>query len=130
MAHLITCLGSGKGTWNELNKIIASGLFDKIYIVTNEFGEQNYVRPNVKEGVVITLIRLDFDKASEDLVPELYLILKKHFMQDKVQDLDMAVNITSGTGKEHSIVISTMMKLGYGIRLVDLDKNGNILEMI
>ncbi|MGV8140998.1 MAG: hypothetical protein ACP5NW_01000 [Candidatus Woesearchaeota archaeon] len=130
MAHLIACLGSGKGTWNELNKIIASGLFDKIYLVTNEFGEQNYVRPNVKEGVVITIIRLDFDKASEDLVPELYLILKKYFMQDKVQDLDMAVNITSGTGKEHSIVISTMMKLGYGIRLVDLDKNGNILEMI
>jgi hypothetical protein len=130
MAHLIACLGSGKGTWNELNKIIQSGLFDKVYLVTNDFGEKNYVKPHVKENVTITLVKLNFDKASEDLVPELYIILKKYFMQDMVQDLDMAVNITSGTGKEHAIVISTLMKLGYGIRLVDLDKNGNILEMI
>jgi hypothetical protein len=130
MAHLIACLGSGKGTWNDVNKIISSGMFDKVYLVTSDFGEKNYVRPGVKPEVKITLVKLDFEKASEDLVPELYIILKKHFMQDKVQDLDMAVNITSGTGKEHSIVISTLMKLGYGIRLVDLDKNWNILEMI
>ena len=51
-------------------------------------------------------------------------------MADKVQDLDMAVNISSGSGKEHAILISTIMKLGYGIRLVDLDKNNDILEMM
>ncbi|MGV8171598.1 MAG: hypothetical protein ACP5OA_02795 [Candidatus Woesearchaeota archaeon] len=130
MAHLIACLGQGKGTWNDVNRVIQSGLFDKIYLITNDFGEKNYIRPQVREDVKITLIKLDFENASEDLVPELYVILKKYFMQDKVQDLDMAVNITSGTGKEHAIVISTLMKLGYGIRLVDLDKNGNILEMM
>jgi len=130
MGHLIACLSSGKGTWIELNKIIQSGLFDKIYLITSDFGEQNYKLPSVKENIKITFIKLNFDKASEDLVPELYVILKKHFLEDKVQDLDMAVNITSGSGKEHAIVISTMMKLGYGIRLIDLDKNGDILEMM
>jgi len=130
MAHLIACLGQGKGTWNDVNKVIQSGLFDNVYLITSVFGEQNYIRPQVKEDVKITLVKLDFEKASEDLVPELYVILKKYFMQDKVQDLDMAVNISSGAGKEHAIVISTLMKLGYGIRLVDLDKDGNILEMM
>jgi hypothetical protein len=136
MAHLIATLGKdvdldmGANTWTNLNKIIHSELFDKIYLVTNDFGIKNYVKPHVKPHISITLVQLDFNKASEDLVPELYVILKKHFMQDKVQDLDMAVNITSGTGKEHSVVISTLMKLGYGIRLVDLDKDGKILEMI
>lgn len=130
MAHLIACLGSGKGTWTEVNKIIQSELFDRIYLITNDFCEQNYKRPSVNGNIKITLVKLNFDMAPEELVPELYIILKKYFIEDKVQDLDIAVNITSGTGKEHAVVISTLMKLGYGIRLVDLDKKGNILEMM
>lgn len=130
MAHLIACLGSGKETLNDVDRIIASQLFDKIYLVAGN-DVHDYVRPHVKDDKInITLVKLDFEKHSEDLVPELYIILKRYFMQDKVQDLDIAVNITSGTGKEHAVIISTLMKLGYGIRLVDLDKDKNILEMI
>jgi len=130
MAHLIACLGNDKESWDTVNKVIQSEFFDKIYLITTESCERHYVKPHVKSGINITLVKLNLNNASEDLVPELYVILKKYFMQDKVQDLDMAVNISSGSGKEHSIVISTLMKLGYGIRLVDLDKNGNILEMM
>lgn len=129
MAHLIACIGSGEGV-NDVNKIIESKLFNKVYLITSDFGEQNYIVPHVDTSVKMHFVKLDFSKPSEEIVPELYTILKKHFMNDKVQDLDMALNITLGTGKEHSIVISTLMKLGYGIRLVDLDKDGNILEMM
>jgi len=128
MAHLIACLGSGNT--NILNKIIESKLFDKVYLITSDFEEQNYILPHANENVKMHFVKLNFTKPTEDLVPELYIILKKHFTNDKVQDLDMAVNITLGTGKEHSIIISTLMKLGYGIRLIDLDKDGNILEMM
>ena len=128
MSHLVACLGSGNGR-SELGRIINSKLFDRIYLVTTDFGKQNYIVPMI-EGMHVELVVLDFNKASEDLVPELYVILKKRFLEDKIQDLDIAVNITSGTGKEHAVIISTLIKLGYGIRLVDLDKNGNLLEMI
>ena len=127
MAHLIACIGSEKDTWNDVDKILGSGLFDKIYLIADN-SVKDYSKHDASPEA--TIVRLDFSKASEDLVPELYVILKKYFMQGKVQDLDMAVNIRSGTGKEHAVVISTLMKLGYGIRLVDLDKDGNILEMI
>ena len=130
MSHLIACLGSGKDMCSDVNKIISSKLFDRVYLITNESFEEDYKIPTFDSTIKIRLVKLDFSKASEDLVPELYIILKKYFLEDKIQDLDIAVNITSGTGKEHSVVISTLMKLGYGIRLVDLDKNGNILEMI
>ena len=129
MAHLITCLGSQEG-FNNVNKIIESKLFTKVYIITSDFGKQNYILPHVDSNIKLHFITLDYTKPIEDIVPELYIILKKHFANDKIQELDMAVNITSGTGKEHSIIISTIMKLGYGIRLVDLDKDGNILEMM
>jgi len=128
MAHLIVSFG--KDSADTVYSVIKSGLFDKIYIVADSLNVEHYVKPHVQDNVKIVLLKLDYSKASEDLVPELYLLLKKHFMEDKVQDLDMAVNIASGTGKEHSVIISTLMKLGYGIRLVDLDKDGNILEMI
>jgi len=133
MAHLIACLGSDKETWNDVSAVIQSGFFDRVYIITNDFGAQHYVKPSVKSNksdVKINIIQLNFTKPSEELVPELYIILKKHFLEDKIQDLDIAVNIISGTGKEHAIVISTLMKLGYGIRLVDLDKDRNLLEMM
>jgi hypothetical protein len=129
MAHLIACLGSGKDTWEGLNSILASGLFDKIYLVTGR-DVHDYVMPHLKSGVTVEMLRLEYTKPSEELVPELYAALKKHFTQDKIQDLDIAVNIMSGTGKEHAIVISTLIKLGYGIRLIELDKDGNLLEMM
>ncbi len=129
MAHLVACLGSGKGTWTELSKIINSKLFNKVYLITNDFGIQTYTKPDIV-GISIELIRLDLDKPVEDMVSDLYVALKQNFSKDKLQELDIAVNITSGTGKEHAVVISTLMKLGYGIRLIELDKDGNILEMI
>jgi len=128
MAHLIASFG--KDSTDRLYSVMKSGLFDRIYLVSGASDGAHYVKPHVKDDVKIVMLKLDYSKSSEDLVPELYLLLKRHFMEDKVQDLDMAVNISSGTGKEHSVIISTLMKLGYGIRLVDLDKEGNILEMI
>ncbi len=133
MAHLIACIGSDKDTWKDVNAVLELGFFDKIYIIIDDSVAQQYVRPIVKTSktpVKIDLIRLNLHKPTEELVPELYVALKKHFTEDKIQDLDIAVNIASGTGKEHAIVISTLMKLGYGIRLVDLDKNRDLLEMM
>ena len=37
---------------------------------------------------------------------------------------EAAVNLISGNGKEHMAVISALMKLGLGIRLIALTPNG------
>ncbi|HLC66335.1 MAG TPA: hypothetical protein VJK52_01715, partial [Candidatus Nanoarchaeia archaeon] len=42
----------------------------------------------------------------------------------KIQDLEVAVNFISGTGKEHMALLSALLKLGLGIRLVVLTKDG------
>jgi hypothetical protein len=130
MAHLIACIGKDKESWNDVDTIIKSGFFDKVYILINDVVAVQYAKPILKSSIDVKLVRLNFTKASEDLVPELFVILKKYFTEDKITDLDIAVNISSGNGKEHAIVISTLMKLGYGIRLVDLDKDRNLLEMM
>ena len=126
MAHLIACISTDENN-STVDKIINSKLFDKIYLISNF--DVKHIHPKIPE-ISVTDVKINFNNASEEIVPELYVILKKYFTTDKIQDLDIAVNISSGSGKEHAVVISTLMKLGYGIRLVDLDKNGHILDMI
>ncbi|HYD03570.1 MAG TPA: hypothetical protein VEC16_04680 [Alphaproteobacteria bacterium] len=126
MGHLIACISDDKHL-DSVDKIIHSKMFDKIYLISHHDIEPTL--PKIP-GIAITHVKINFESSSEALVPELYSILKKYFTNDKITDLDIAVNISSGNGKQHAVIISSLMKLGYGIRLVDLDKNGNILEMI
>ena len=38
--------------------------------------------------------------------------------------MEVAVNIVSGNGKEHMAIISALLKLGVGIRLMAVTKDG------
>ena len=41
MPELIACLSTGKGTWGHVSRLIDDGKFDKVYLITNEFGQEN-----------------------------------------------------------------------------------------
>ena len=45
-------------------------------------------------------------------------------LDGKIYDLDVALNMVSGTGKEHMAILSALLKLGLGIRLMAVTKNG------
>ena len=42
----------------------------------------------------------------------------------EITDLEIALNIVSGEGREHMAVVSALLSLGLGIRLVALSKEG------
>ena len=44
-------------------------------------------------------------------------------LNGKIKDLEVAVNIVSGTGKEHMALLAAILKLGVGVRLVALENN-------
>ena len=44
-------------------------------------------------------------------------------LKDKVEG-EVALNIVSGTGKEHMALLSALLKLGLGIRFIALTKDG------
>ena len=48
----------------------------------------------------------------------------KKSLDGKIYDLDVALNMVSGTGKEHMAILSALLKLGLGIRLMAVTKNG------
>ena len=114
MTSLIACLGTGKGTWGHVSRLINDGEWEKIILITNEFGKENFNNEKQAEMVVV-----DSRKGIEDLREDI-----KNGLKGKLTGTEIAVNIISGEGKEHMAMISAILKLGYGIRLFALTKDG------
>jgi len=113
MTDLIACLSSGKGTWGHVNRLIEDGNWEKVFLITNEFGKENFSNTKNAEMIVI-----DERKGLEDLRDDIYNILK-----EKIKN-EVAINFISGTGKEHMAMLAAILKLGVGLRFVALTKDG------
>jgi len=42
MTTLIACLSTGKGTWGHVSRLIQDHEWEKIFLITNEFGKENF----------------------------------------------------------------------------------------
>lgn len=114
MTELVAVLSTGKGTWGHVGRLISDGTWDKIVLITNEFGKENFT--NEKDA---QLIVVDNRQPILDLVEAV-----KKGLDGKLTGPEVAVNIVSGDGKEHMAVISALLKLGLGIRFMALTKEG------
>ena len=114
MPELIACLSTGKGTWGHVSRIMQDEQWTKIFLITNDYGKENFTKDEKTEFIVI-----NSDKGIKELIAELKGILK-----EKVKETEVAVNFVSGTGKEHMALISALLQLGVGIRLLALTKDG------
>ncbi len=121
MTELVAFLSTGKGTWGHVNRLL-SGMegnkWKKVILLTNDFGIKNY-KP--EEGV--ELIELT-GKNVEELSSEIQTKLK-----DKIEGMEIAVNFVSGDGRDHMALVSALMKMGLGFRLVSLDSESNVKEI-
>lgn len=120
MTQLVTLLSTGKGTWAEVASLINKPEFDEVFILTNLFGKDKFTNlPDKKIEVLV----FDFGKSTSGLAEDMHNVLKKY-----IKFGDIAVNMNSGTGKEHMALFSAMIKLGVGIRLVAINNN-EIIEL-
>ncbi len=110
MTHLVACLGTGKGTWTEVNKLIRQRSWEKVFLVTNNFGKENYKNESNAELIIID------DNQNMEIIRD---ILVNELKTKNVDVLDMAINFISGSGKEHMALLSALLKIGAGVRLVN-----------
>ena len=118
MTSLIACLSTGKGTWAQLSEIINTVEWEKIFLITNEFGKEKFSTKSNTELLVV-----DLNQSSDILSDQ--IVAKLH---DKDIGTEVAINLTSGSGNEHMALLSAVMKLGLGIRFV-FSKNGKAEEL-
>jgi len=107
MTDLICCLSTGKGTWIEVARLINNHAWNNIHLITNDFGKEKFTS-NKK----VNFILVDVNKGMEVMRNEIQNELK-----DKLSG-EIAVNFTSGSGKEHMALLSALMKMGMGMRFV------------
>jgi len=116
MSELIVCLSTGKGTWGHISRLIQDGEWEKVFLVTNSFGKENFTPEKPAEFIIV-----DANKELVELRDDIYNQLKTKV---KSGEFDVGLNIISGTGKEHMALVSAVMKLGMGVRLIALTKEG------
>ena len=114
MNDLIACLSSGEKSWLHVARLINEQDWKKIFLITNDFGKNNF-----KSEKKIEFIVVDFQTPVFQLIED---INKK--IRGKVTGFEVALNLVSGSGKEHMAVLSALLKLGVGIRLMAVTKEG------
>ncbi len=108
MVSLIAVLSSGKGTWAQVNSLIACAKWDKIYLICNDFAYEKFeINPS-------KVLKLKIDETHpEKSFPKLAAFFKK-----EIKDFEVALNLVSGSGMEHMVLLSAILKAGLGVRYV------------
>tara|TARA_Y100000310_G_scaffold281310_1_gene301711 strand:- start:239 stop:613 length:375 start_codon:yes stop_codon:yes gene_type:complete len=114
MTYLVACLSAGKGTWEHVKRVVEGQEWENVYLITNGFGKENF-----KCSKSVEFVLVDSNKFLPELIEEI-----RSKLNGKISDTEVALNFISGTGKEHMALMSAVLKLGFGIRLVALTKNG------
>lgn len=114
MTELVACLSTGKGTWGHVARLMQEPRWDKIFLLTNDYGKQNFTANEKTE-----LIEINENLGMKELRDDIREKLKA-----RIKGSEIAVNFVSGSGKEHMAVVSALLQLGVGIRLIALTKDG------
>lgn len=111
---------------DKVVKIVNSNIFDHACIITTEEGKKNYRHGGkCRQSFVVH----DFEKPVEDSAIQLESSLRKLFAEHKITELELGINISSGTGAHHAALLSAVMKLGYAFKLIELDKDGDVVAL-
>jgi len=118
MTDLIINISTGKGTWQHASEVIKKENWSKIFIITNDFGKEKFTTDKSHEFILIDTNR-DIKEIREEIIKNL---------KEKIKDTEVALNLYSGTGKEHMAILSAILKLGLSLRIIIPTKD-NIEEI-
>ena len=114
MPTLLACLSTGKGTWSEVTKIMQSQPWTKIFLITNQFGKDNFTIKDERTSLIVIDPFLEPVALTEHIKKEL---------TGKISDFEIGLNIASGSGKEHMALLEAVLELGLNFRLITVDRN-------
>jgi hypothetical protein len=111
--ELIALLSKGEGTWAQVSGLMKHGEWDKIILLGDEFAK------GFTHEKEFEFIKIDSSKRLIELRDDI-----KSKLNGKFEEMEVAVSIASGEGKEHMAMLAAILGLPAGIRLVALTKAG------
>jgi hypothetical protein len=103
-------LGAGKGTWGHVARLIAEEQWDKIVLISNDWGKANF-KPAKECDWILINNRSGFD-------------VLKDIIKEKLPEGKISVSLVSGSGKEHMALVAALKEAGKEIELVTLTGQG------
>jgi len=111
--ELIALLSSGKGTWGQVAGLINQGEWEKIILLGDNYAKE------FAAGKDVEFITVDIDAPLKELKQEF-----SEKLRGKINGMETALSIASGTGKEHMALISALIDMPVGIKFTALTKDG------
>ncbi|MGK0209650.1 MAG: hypothetical protein ACI83O_000931 [Patescibacteria group bacterium] len=115
--ELVAVLSTGKGSWGQVAGLMRKGEWAKVIVVGPSFAKDFSV-----PGIPFDFIEYDSNAS--------VIELKKFFgekLKGKFDEMEVAVSIASGNGKEHMALLSALLSVPVGIRFSALTKTGIIV---
>ena len=112
MTDLVACLGTGKGTWSGVLKLVNKPEFENVFLVLNEWTMKTLQLTRQKVNFVIINSEDKTTSIRDSIVKQLH---------GRINDFEVAVNMDSGAGKEHTAMITALMQLGLALRFITID---------
>ena len=112
--NLVAFLGKDKENWGQLTALINRGGYEKIILVKDRTTE------NFPASPITKLISIDLSESITQV---------KEKIQDKLRnelskEFEVALSLASGNGKEHMALVSALLSVPVGIKLVAYTKEG------
>jgi len=109
---LIAILGIGRGTWGHVNRLISEEEWEKILLISNDWGQQNFsaVKPEKCEWIMVN------NRSGFEVI--------KEAIKEKLPENEICVSLISGSGKEHMALLAALKEAGKDYKLVILTGDG------
>jgi hypothetical protein len=115
--ELVALLSTGKGTWGQVAGLIKQGEWEKVIVLGTSFAKEFQI-----PGEQFDFIEFDSEKSLTALKNDFH---KK--LSGKFNNLEVAVSIASGNGKEHMALLSALLSIPVGARFTALTKEGVVM---
>lgn len=112
--ELVVFVGEDKESWGQIKGVMNNLECEKIIVVKNAKVTGFPTNPKTQ------MINVDTGKSLTELKEEIQKSLKEKLSKD----FEVALSIASGNGKEHMALISALLSIPVGIRLVVYTKSG------
>jgi hypothetical protein len=111
---LIVCISGEEKSWSHAKKLIEKGEFGRILIIGDEKSVRRFSASKKCDSLA-----LDVDRPATALIAQLSKQLR-----EKSLSFDVGLNLVAGSGKEHMVILASLLRIGVGIRLVALTADG------
>jgi cobalamin biosynthesis Co2+ chelatase CbiK len=112
MKTFLGILSTGKGTWGQVAHIIDNNEYENVYLISNEWAQDKFTCSKKVNWIII-----DPRKGFSEIVDDIEKQMPKNLN-------DIELNLHSGSGKEHSGILSILLKNKIKFKIVTINAEG------